>query len=736
MTDSQALPSRVTDLADAWSDGTWPDGTWPDGTWPDGGSPRGPSRNGALGSHGHDGALNLLRRAEFRGIDYSDGPEAERRIYEAVCTARDRSTFSPELARAITDWPSEYHLSRERHCIVRPLGIKPGERVLELGCGCGAITRYLGEIGAQVTAVEGAGLRARTAAERCRDLRNVTVVVDDAASFATEQRFDWVLLIGVLEYAPVYSDAPDAVGAVARLLRAAAALLAPGGRLVVAIENKLGLKYFNGCGEDHAGIPFHGVQGLYGERSARTFGRGELTALVHAAGLPHVAFRYPFPDYKLPRIVLAEAALTDPGFDAAGTLAKVQARDYTGRPDRRFDEALVARELARNGLLGDLSNSFLLVAAHEPCAGDGVVATAFSAQRKAEFAVETRFARVGDTIRVQKRRLYPQRARTCRLPGGGMLENIVGEAAYAPGPLALEALTVARSRHGDLAAIVAALAPWFDFLLGQAGSSAGRRLADLVLPGHYIDVTPFNLVATEQGLRPIDMEWRVDCDVPLGWVVTRSVLHSLVGVAGFEAGPVTVAEVVGALAARHSLGVRAGEIEGWLGRERDLQRAVTGREPPDYTGGLASHALAPPPVTARRTHIGALAPAFARLKERVARTVARLRPASETARYGWAAIAVAMCFALTSLLTLSGVRTPRMLLYIAAVAVAARLDGLGPGVFALGLSVLAILATGPFLHLSTHGFASMERLGIFLICAVIGILVSIPREKRDGAYHP
>ena len=80
---------------------------------------------------------------------YSDGAEVESRLFNIVRSAGDRSTFSRELASAITDWPSEYHLSSGRHCLLRPLGIGPQDRVLELGCGCGAITRFLGESGAQ-----------------------------------------------------------------------------------------------------------------------------------------------------------------------------------------------------------------------------------------------------------------------------------------------------------------------------------------------------------------------------------------------------------------------------------------------------------------------------------------------------------------------------------------------------------------------------------------------------------
>src|SRR5262245_11507359 len=130
-----------------------------------------------------DRELLLFGRGGFSGIAYTDGDQAERRFYDAVRHVGDRGTFSLELAQAITDWPSEYHFSRRRHCLVRPLGIQPGDTVLELGCGCGAITRFLGELGAEVTAVEGSPQRARIASERCRDLRTVKVVVDDLLQF-------------------------------------------------------------------------------------------------------------------------------------------------------------------------------------------------------------------------------------------------------------------------------------------------------------------------------------------------------------------------------------------------------------------------------------------------------------------------------------------------------------------------------------------------------------------------
>jgi SAM-dependent methyltransferase len=725
-----------------------------------------------------DHTLNLFRRAEPDNFAYSDGAEAERRTYEIVRGARDRSTFSKELAGAIVDWPSKYHLSRQRHCIVRPLGIEPGDRVLELGCGCGAITRHLGEIGADVTAIEGAWPRAKTAAERCRDLPNVTVIADDFLRYEAAKPFDWVLLVGVLEYAPVFSNEADPV---ADVLRRATAVLAPTGRLVVAIENKLGLKYFNGCAEDHVGIPFHGLQGLYGDRSPRTFGRTELAGHIRDAGLPAIKFFYPFPDYKLPRVVLTDAALGDPQFDAAGTLACLQARDYGGSPHRLFEEALVAREAARNGVLGDLSNSFLVVASQQSLACDDVLAVAFAAQRDAEFAAATSFVRDGETIRVRKERLCPECEGRRRLADGSILENVADERVYVPGPLALDALSRARARRGDLAAIVAALAPWFGFLKANATPAAGAHLAAFSLPGHFLDATPFNLVEADGGLVQIDMEWRVDRAIPLGWVVTRSIVASLCGIAGFEREAVSITDVIEALCARHGLVVSADEVSGWLAREHELQSLSSGRPLADYGREMKSQRLVPlaecalaqgarnetvaalearidliyrsrswrysypiraagrllrkksverPPLAASAADAIGLGKAEAAIRQ-IPRLFDGLRGPlwDDARRYGWAIAAVAATYAITHLLRGFGFPVPRMLLYIAAVAVVARAGGLGPGVAAVAASVLAICLSAPSWYLFVHNIAAAERLSVFLVCAIVGILVSAPPEQ-------
>ncbi len=539
-----------------------------------------------------DEGLNLFVRHEFAGLAYSDG--AEQQLLSAVSRATDRSTFSEELRKSIVDWPSEYHFSRERHCLIRPLGIKAGDRVLELGCGCGAITRFLGELGAEVTAVEGNPQRARIAAERCRGMCNVRVVSDNLLDFESLERFQWILLVGVLEYAPVFSEHKDPA---THYLRSAARFLTDDGKLVVAIENKLGLKYFNGLAEDHFGTPFVGVQGLYGDNTPRTFGRRELERQIRDAGFAHSQFYYPFPDYKLPRVVLSEPAFVDELFNPADLLALCVPRDYARESARSFDDALVLRELANNGLLADLSNSLLVVASRQPLLRNRTdLAVTFSAARTREFATQTRFTRTPEGIQVIKEPLDALAAREATLNDGSKLTNLLGRAAYVEGQLQYWQLAVARAKQGGIREVVTALNSWFEYLLPhviKAGSASENGCSGLRISGSFLDLTPFNLIESEEGMVAIDQEWTIDRNIPLAWLVTRSVLNSLRVKAGFEETAFDVRQVIHMLYADHGLAISESEIDDALKRERELKSHVTGQAQDEISRAETSDAQLP-----------------------------------------------------------------------------------------------------------------------------------------------
>src|SRR5438132_6386209 len=154
-------------------------------------------------------ALTPLRRLATRSVDgcrvlgktagaFRDGAEEE--VARLVEQATDLSSMSDELFAAATSWPQMYHLASSRANILRALDLPRSAAVLEVGAGCGAISRYLGETCDLVDAVEPSLERARVARRRTRDLRNVEVFVGDATHIPAEPAYDLVVVVGVLEY--------------------------------------------------------------------------------------------------------------------------------------------------------------------------------------------------------------------------------------------------------------------------------------------------------------------------------------------------------------------------------------------------------------------------------------------------------------------------------------------------------------------------------------------------------
>lgn len=560
-----------------------------------------------------DDAYSLYFRSGAEAFGYSEGLEVERRLLDIVLSVQDRSIFSQEWLDKIVDWSTRYHFTRARHCLLRPLGIKPGERVLELGCGTGAITRYLGEIGAEVTAVEGSVARARVAAARCHDLPNVAVIADDLQAAEVEGQYDWVTLIGVLEYAGAYSKEEDPYRA---YLASAMRHLKPGGRVVIAIENQLGLKYFNGCGEDHLGRLFSGIQDLYQPAGGvRTFGRKALSRVLDEAGLSQQTWMYPYPDYKVPNIVLSDAALEQPHFNAVDLLLRSFSEDYSGNDLRLFDEALVNRVLADNGLLSDFSNSFLVVAA-KPSEGVAVwrpeaLAWTYAVHRKEEFCTETVFSSEPAHIQVRKRRLLPSTGASVPFLDSEQISLKPADSEYFHGWQQAWDIARAHIQYGTLQPLVEALKPWATAMLayaeqGQSPLSVATSLPDAsleafasvglsgaavdstgsrprcidalrywVIPGSLIDHAPFNFLRNAEGkMCLIDQEWHISCFIPAGWVLTRGVLHALqVGVAPKDKLD-SVVTVVIALADACGFLVTSEDVQIWLRLEDRFYRTV------------------------------------------------------------------------------------------------------------------------------------------------------------------
>lgn len=499
---------------------------------------------------------------------YTDGADSEARLLQFLHGSSDLGTLSSELAVAGTDWVTRYHLSPMRSNLLRPLGGLVRGNVLEVGAGCGAITRYLGETAEQVVALEPAPARAAIAAARCRDLPNVSVVVDTLDAFRSQTRFDVVTLIGVLEYATRF----EGEGAAARWLARCAELLSDDGVLILAIENQLGLKYFAGAPEDHANRAMQGVGDLYAVDETRTYGRAELERLIASAGFARCELAVPVPDYKLAQTVIGPAGLTASDFDAAELIAASMRADPQLPSPPLFALERTWRIASRNHLLGDLANSFLIVAhksTKRPSAFGDTLAWHYATERKAPFAKVDRFVWRDQSLEVVRERLG-----IGQVPPWPRMQ-LTSEPYRAGTNWAARLSDVLLEREWSLQSVVQWLDVWRQALMQRLGC------ATLVepLPGHSVDLVPQNLVVANDGSAYFfDEEWDVGRPIRREVLALRALLLSLGRV-------LAVAQPAdAALLAHKSLAENALAALGWkvdaavwseyLEFENEFQRAV------------------------------------------------------------------------------------------------------------------------------------------------------------------
>ena len=136
--------------------------------------------------------------------------------------------------------------------------------------------------------------RATAAWLRCREKENLEIIVGNLNDIQFEKKFDYITLIGVLEYQGSYTNSENPYK---DFLKKIKQLLKPNGKLLIAIENQYGLKYWCGAREDHTGIPFEGMnQYSFTQRGVRTFSKSALENLVKESGFKNTYFYYPMPD--------------------------------------------------------------------------------------------------------------------------------------------------------------------------------------------------------------------------------------------------------------------------------------------------------------------------------------------------------------------------------------------------------------------------------------------------------
>lgn len=309
---------------------------------------------------------------------YSDGDVEEEMLEIAKNYGEEEF---PRIIEERGSWPILYHLSPLRENIVEWIPISKDMKVLEVGSGCGAVTGALARKAGHVDCIDLSKKRSLINAYRHKEYDNIAIQVGNFQDIEKklDTDYDFIFLIGVFEYAQGYIGTDRPYERFMEILRKHLKGNGLEGRLIIAIENKFGLKYWAGCKEDHQGLYFSGLEDYPQDTGVRTFTRGGLEKICEANRCKEYSFHYPYPDYKFMTSIYSDEYLPHQGELCTNI------RNFDRSRMLLFDEKNVFDTIIKEELFPLYSNSYLLVVGKEL----PVKYSKYSNDRAAEYAICT-----------------------------------------------------------------------------------------------------------------------------------------------------------------------------------------------------------------------------------------------------------------------------------------------------------------------------------------------------------
>lgn len=269
---------------------------------------------------------------------------------------------------------------------------KADSTILQIGSWFGAFTEMLGSRCKMVTVVESDPYRAAMTKIRLEGLGNLEVVHKTISEYCREcgRKFDYIIF-AVDENKDEIPD-KDIYFAI---IQDAKSILSTEGKLLMAVPNRFGAKYFSGEPDPNTKVRFDGMTG--DESGLYRFSRAELLEFIERVGFPYSKLYYPMPDHRRTRLIYTEDLR--PGTDMREKIDIYV--DY--KTERVLDEPILVDHLIQNDVMPFFSNSFLIEAGNTPCSN--VIYSAISAERDRDKAFATN---IYDNDLVEKIPLYPE----------------------------------------------------------------------------------------------------------------------------------------------------------------------------------------------------------------------------------------------------------------------------------------------------------------------------------------
>lgn len=193
-----------------------------------------------------------------------------------------------------------------------------------------------------------------------------------------EEKFDIVTLIGINEYQKI-----DLENLVIRLEK----VLNPDGKILIAVDNKFGLRFWAGNPEKILNQKFTSLIGYNNETlKTETYTKKYIENILKGIGY-NTRFYYPLPDYKLPNVIFTDEQL--PKYNSIDKYNPY----FLEKSDILFNEIDVFREILKTNkeMFTFFANSFLVEITKGKC-NEKYKYISFNNMRKQEYQLITKIS--------------------------------------------------------------------------------------------------------------------------------------------------------------------------------------------------------------------------------------------------------------------------------------------------------------------------------------------------------
>ena len=278
-------------------------------------------------------------------------PEIEEKIINNYILKYSAESYKDILDSDLST-EAHYILSKDRENIINWYPFKENCKILQIGAGLGELTGYLCENAEKVVAIETSKRRVDAIAHRYKDKNNLEIYAGNIDEIKIDEKFDYVILIGIFEYAPKLCSNSD--NSYNKLLQISKNYLKNDGTILLAIDNSLSVE--NICGNKNE-ICNYIYESLYEleNNNIKLFSKNEIEKVLHKNGFDKFKFYYPLPNYKLPNVIYSENQLP-----SKNSTKVLYSSIYNETSAVVINEQLLINKLINNNLFENFANSFFI----------------------------------------------------------------------------------------------------------------------------------------------------------------------------------------------------------------------------------------------------------------------------------------------------------------------------------------------------------------------------------------